>query len=95
MFWDYCLLLTSLVLQSDRNQEVGFEPCSKLEDLNLEVGRNSVDKERVNLEGESSRRYRAGEVCCVHSLPAHLFYISLKMGIARYLVQSFLCHICS
>ncbi|XP_023759386.1 serine/threonine-protein kinase STY46 isoform X1 [Lactuca sativa] len=40
---------------SDRDQEVGFEPCSQLEDLNLEVGKNSADKEEENL-GESSRR---------------------------------------
>ncbi|KAI3736649.1 hypothetical protein L2E82_26588 [Cichorium intybus] len=38
-----------------RDQEVGLEPCSQLEDLNLEVRRNSVDKEGENL-GESSRR---------------------------------------
>lgn len=52
----FFLLHISLILHSDRDQEVGFEPCSQLEDLNLEVGKNSADKEEENL-GESSRRY--------------------------------------
>lgn len=51
---------------SDRDQEVGLEPCSQLEDLNLEVRR----KEGENL-GESSRRYCIGEVWCMHSLSVH------------------------
>ncbi|XP_024972204.1 serine/threonine-protein kinase STY46-like isoform X2 [Cynara cardunculus var. scolymus] len=55
-------LLEVLAPSHARNQEVGFEPCSKLEDLNLEVRRNSVDKERVNLEGESSRRVDVPDV---------------------------------
>lgn len=52
----FFLLHIPLILHSDRDQEVAFEPCSQLEDLNLEVGRNSADKEEENL-GESSRRY--------------------------------------
>ncbi|KAJ9560271.1 hypothetical protein OSB04_005431 [Centaurea solstitialis] len=55
-------LVEVLVPSHARNQEVGFEPCSKLEDLNLEVGRNSVAKERVNLEGESSKRANVPDV---------------------------------
>lgn len=41
-----------------RNQNEGLEACSKLEDLNLEVGRNFVNKEGENAEGESSRSSR-------------------------------------
>ncbi|KAJ0604699.1 putative protein kinase TKL-Pl-4 family [Helianthus annuus] len=37
--------------------EGGFEPCFKLEDLNLEVRKSCDDKDGENLEGESSRRY--------------------------------------
>ncbi|KAL4559110.1 hypothetical protein LXL04_031243 [Taraxacum kok-saghyz] len=47
----YFLLHIILVIHSDKNQEDGFEPCSQLEDLNLEVGRNSGEA-----LGESSRR---------------------------------------
>ncbi|MFS7912719.1 putative dual-specificity kinase TKL-Pl-4 family [Helianthus anomalus] len=36
--------------------EGGFEPCFKLEDLNLEVRKSCDDKDGENLEGESSRR---------------------------------------
>ncbi|XP_076940980.1 serine/threonine-protein kinase STY46-like [Bidens hawaiensis] len=36
--------------------EGGFEPCFKLEDLNLEVRKGCIDKDIENLEGESSRR---------------------------------------
>ncbi|KAK9080772.1 hypothetical protein SSX86_000530 [Deinandra increscens subsp. villosa] len=41
---------------SDRNHEMGFEPCSKLEDLNLDFGRNSLDKDKGNLDGDSFTR---------------------------------------
>nr|XP_043640007.1 serine/threonine-protein kinase STY46-like [Erigeron canadensis] len=37
--------------------ETDFEPCSKLGDLNLEVRRNSLDKDKVHLEGDSFRRH--------------------------------------
>ncbi|KAI7730714.1 hypothetical protein M8C21_004672 [Ambrosia artemisiifolia] len=36
--------------------EGGFEPCFKLEDLNLEVRKSGLDKDIENIEGESSRR---------------------------------------
>ncbi|KAI3672621.1 hypothetical protein L6452_38717 [Arctium lappa] len=41
---------------SDRKREMDFEPCSKLQDLNLEVRRNSLDNDKDNLEGDSFRR---------------------------------------
>ncbi|KAL8215613.1 hypothetical protein R6Q57_022450 [Mikania cordata] len=41
---------------SDKKHEVGFEPCSKLEDLNLNFGRNSFDRDKENLDGDSFTR---------------------------------------
>ncbi|KAI3689383.1 hypothetical protein L2E82_47339 [Cichorium intybus] len=39
-----------------KKPEMDFEACSKLEDLNLEVKRNSLDKDKENLDGDSFRR---------------------------------------
>ncbi|KAK1406838.1 hypothetical protein QVD17_38446 [Tagetes erecta] len=41
---------------SDKNHDVGFEPCSKLEDLNLDFRRSSLDKDTENLDGDSFTR---------------------------------------
>ncbi|KAF5807652.1 putative dual-specificity kinase TKL-Pl-4 family [Helianthus annuus] len=41
---------------SDRNHEMGFEPCSKMEDLNLDFRRNSLDKDKGDLDGDSFSR---------------------------------------
>lgn len=41
---------------SDRNCETGFEPCFKLEDLNLEVKRNSLDKDKEDFDGDTFTR---------------------------------------
>ncbi|GJX97945.1 hypothetical protein Tco_0354964 [Tanacetum coccineum] len=41
---------------SDKNREMGFEPCSKLKDLNLEVKRNFLDKDKEDLDGDSYTR---------------------------------------
>nr|GEY99013.1 serine/threonine-protein kinase STY46-like [Tanacetum cinerariifolium] len=43
-------------VSDSRNREMGFEPCSKLEDLNLEVKRNSLDKDKEDLDGDSYTR---------------------------------------
>lgn len=44
-------------LSHDRKPEMDFEACSKLEDLNLEVRKTSLDKVKENLDGDSFRRY--------------------------------------
>lgn len=49
-------LSVGLELSHDRNRETGFEACSKLEDLNLEVGRSSLDKDKDHLDGDSFTR---------------------------------------
>ncbi|XP_076898928.1 serine/threonine-protein kinase STY46-like [Bidens hawaiensis] len=41
---------------SDRNNETGFEPCAKLEDLNLDFRRSSLDKDKEDLDGDSFTR---------------------------------------
>lgn len=61
----HCLVDSEGAVQShdrDRNCEIDFEPWSKLEDLNLEVRRNSTDMERQNLEEDSLRRQEISQV---------------------------------
>ncbi|KAI3686071.1 hypothetical protein L1987_79741 [Smallanthus sonchifolius] len=41
---------------SDKNHAMGFETCSKMEDLNLDLRRNSLDKDKENLDGDSFTR---------------------------------------
>ncbi|GJS08987.1 hypothetical protein Tco_0365783 [Tanacetum coccineum] len=68
-----------------RNEKVGFEPCSKIEDLNLEVKRKFTNRDGENLDGESSRRYRVGNV---------LVYSFSSCSQMRYLYQMGLLDTC-
>lgn len=43
-------------ISRDRNYEFDFESCSKLEDLNLDVRRNSTGKEMATLAEAFSGR---------------------------------------
>lgn len=49
--WSSLFLLLNLLIYS-RNREIDFEPCFKLEDLNLDVRKSSSEKERINLPEE-------------------------------------------
>ncbi|XP_071703283.1 serine/threonine-protein kinase STY46-like isoform X2 [Rutidosis leptorrhynchoides] len=49
-------LPAGLTLSHSSNREMDFEPCSKLEDLNLEVKINSDDKDKEHLDGDSLSR---------------------------------------
>ncbi|KAJ0751493.1 putative ACT domain-containing protein [Helianthus annuus] len=49
-------LIAGPALSHGRNHEMGFEPCSKMEDLNLDFRRNSLDKDKGHLDGDSFSR---------------------------------------
>eukprot|EP00261_Vitis_vinifera_P031002 XP_019072245.1 PREDICTED: serine/threonine-protein kinase STY8 isoform X2 [Vitis vinifera] len=50
------------VVPSHNRNEIDFEPCSKLEDLNLDVKKDSTDMERRCLMENSSRRQETSNV---------------------------------
>lgn len=53
-----CLIIDSVSFSRKRNCEIDFEPCSKLEDLNLDVKRGGEDREDRGYHTEaSSTRY--------------------------------------
>ncbi|XP_059630517.1 serine/threonine-protein kinase STY46-like isoform X2 [Cornus florida] len=57
-----CNAHTGVMPSYDRDRETDFEPCSKLEDLNLDVRKNSIDTEGRLLTDIFSRRQEISHV---------------------------------